>query len=215
VIGAATAWSAHRAAIEAFAHETGARADAAHDMAHLSRVVSMAGRLAADECAAIDIVLPAAWLHDCVHVPVTSPDRPRASVMAADVAVRLLVHIGYPAALHDGIHHAIAAHSFSARIAPHTVEARVVQDADRLDALGAIGIARCLMLGGQLGHVLYDVADPFAEQRPPDDRVASLDHFHTKLLTLAGTMQTDAGRREGARRTEYMRGYLTQLRGEI
>lgn len=175
----------------------------------------MAARLAADEGASIDIVLPAAWLHDCVHVPVTSPDRPRASVMAADVAVRLLERIGYPPALHEGIHHAIAAHSFSARIAPQTVEARVVQDADRLDALGAIGIARCLMLGGQMGRVLYDVADPFAEQRPPDDRVASLDHFYTKLLTLAGTMQTDAGRREGERRTAYMRGYLTQLRGEI
>ncbi len=184
-------------------------------MAHVSRVVSMAERLAAEESAAIDIVLPAAWLHDCVHVSVTSPDRPRASLMAADVAVHLLRRIGYPDGLHDGIHHAIAAHSFSARIAPHTVEACVVQDADRLDALGAIGIARCLMLGGQMGRVLYDVADPFAEQRPPDDRVASLDHFYTKLLTLGQTMQTDSGRREGARRTEYMRGYLTQLRSEI
>ncbi len=201
--------------ITAFAHDTGVRADAAHDLSHLSRVVAMATRLAAEESASIDIVLPAAWLHDCVHVPVTSPDRPRASVMAADTAVGLLERIGYPRALRDDIHHAIAAHSFSARIAPRTVEARVVQDADRLDALGAVGIARCLMLGGQLGRVLYDPADPFAEQRAADDRVSSLDHFYTKLLTLAGTMQTDAGRREGARRTEYMRGYLEQLRGEI
>jgi uncharacterized protein len=184
-------------------------------MAHLSRVVSMAQRLAAEEGASIDVVLPAAWLHDCVHVPVTSPDRPRASVMAADAAVGLLQRIAYPPVLHDRIHHAIAAHSFSARIAPATVEARVVQDADRLDALGAIGIARCLMLGGQLGRVLYDLGDPFAEHRPPDDRVASLDHFYTKLLTLGATMQTESGRREGARRTAYMHQYLTQLRGEI
>ncbi|MDZ7631629.1 MAG: hypothetical protein U5K74_09845 [Gemmatimonadaceae bacterium] len=98
---------------------------------------------------------------------------------------------------------------------PVTSEARVVQDADRLDALGAIGIARCLMLGGQLGRVLYDVDDPFAEHRAPDDRVSSIDHFYTKLLTLADTMQTASGRREAARRTAYMRGYLDQLRSEI
>ncbi len=211
----AAAWTTHRAAIEAYAHETGKRADAAHDMAHLARVVSMAGKLAGEEGASLDVVMPAAWLHDCVHVPVTSPDRPRASVMAADAALAMLSGIGYPEDTFAAIHHAIAAHSFSARIAPTTTEARVVQDADRLDALGAIGIARCLMLGGQLGRVLYDVDDPFAEHRTPDDRVSSIDHFFTKLLTLSGTMQTESGRREGAARTAYMRAYLEQLRREL
>jgi uncharacterized protein len=208
-------WAAHQSAIEAFAHETGKRADAAHDMAHLARVVAMAERLAAAEQASLAVVMPAAWLHDCVHVPVTSPDRPRASVMADDEAVLLLQQIGYPAMHHAAVHHAIAAHSFSARIAPETIEAKVVQDADRVDALGAIGIARCLMLGGQLGRVLYDPDDPFAEHRVPSDRVSSIDHFYTKLLTLTGTMQTEAGRREAERRTAYMHGYLDQLRSEL
>jgi uncharacterized protein len=202
-------------AIEAFARDAGLRADAAHDAAHLVRVVRMAARLANDEGASLDVVMPAAWLHDCVHVSVASPDRPRASVLAADTAVRLLSDVGYPAALHAGIHHAIAAHSFSARIAPLTCEARVVQDADRLDALGAIGIARCLMLGGQLGRVLYDANDPFAEHRVPSDRTSTIDHFYTKLLSLAGTMQTTAGRHEATRRTDYMRAYLAELHREI
>ena len=205
----------HRHAIEAYARETGQRADAAHDMAHLSRVVATAERLAAEEGANPDVVMPAAWLHDCVHVPVTSPERPRASVMAADEATAFLRDIGYPAALLAAVHHAIAAHSFSAKITPTTTDARVVQDADRLDAIGAIGIARCLMLGGQMGRVLYDPDDPFAERRTPADRVSSLDHFYTKLLTLAGTMQTASGRREGARRTAFMQAYLDQLRSEI
>ena len=208
-------WRAHRAAIEAFAHETGVRADAAHDMAHLARVVIAAQRLAASDGASLDIVMPAAWLHDCVHVPVTSPERSRASVMAGDAATTFLRGIGYPEALLPAIHHAIAAHSFSAKIAPTTVDARVVQDADRLDAIGAIGIARCLMLGGQMGRMLYDVADPFAEQRTPDDRVSSIDHFYTKLLKLADTMQTTSGRAEAERRTSFMREYLDQLRREI
>lgn len=211
----ATAWETHRTAIEAFAHETGLRADAAHDMAHLTRVVTAAERLSREEGAQLDVVMPAAWLHDCVHVAVTSPDRPRASVMAGDAAVAHLAAIGYPEALHEPIHHAIAAHSFSAKIAPRTVEAKVVQDADRLDAIGAIGVARCLMLGGQLGRVLYDAGDPFAERREPSDAVSSIDHFYTKLLTLAGTMQTASGRREAARRTAFMHAYLEQLRSEL
>lgn len=210
-----SAWDLHRASIEAFAHEAGQRADAAHDMAHLTRVVTTAQRLAREEGASLDVVMPAAWLHDCVHVPVTSRDRPRASVMAADDAVALLARLGYPGAHLDAVHHAIAAHSFSAKITPVTVEAKVVQDADRLDAIGAIGIARCLMLGGQLGRTLYDAADPFVEHRAPDDRASSLDHFYTKLLTLADTMQTASGRREAERRTVFMRGYLLQLRSEI
>jgi uncharacterized protein len=210
-----SAWQSHRASIEAFAHETGLRADAAHDMAHLTRVVTSAERLAVEEGASLDVVMPAAWLHDCVHVPVTSPDRPRASVMAGDAAVAQLRAIGYPEALHEAIHHAIAAHSFSAKIPPVTLEAQVVQDADRLDAIGAIGVARCLMLGGQLGRVLYDADDPFAERRAPSDAVSSIDHFYTKLLTLAGTMQTASGRREAARRTAFMHTYLGQLRSEI
>ena len=175
----------------------------------------MAERLAHGEGAAIDVVMPAAWLHDCVHVPVTSPDRPRASVMAGDAAVAFLRGIGFPASLHGAVHHAIAAHSFSARIAPESIEAKVVQDADRLDAIGAIGIARCLMLGGQLGRVLYDADDPFAERRAPSDAVSSIDHFYTKLLTLAGTMQTVSGRHEADRRTAFMVAYLQQLRSEI
>ncbi len=208
-------WEQHRVAIEAFAHHTAEQADAAHDMAHLARVVRSAEHLAREEAAAVDVVMPAAWLHDCVHVPVTSPDRPRASIMAGDVAVGFLRDIGYPAALYDAVHHAIAAHSFSARITPDSIEAKVVQDADRLDAIGAIGVARCLMLGGQLGRVLYDADDPFAERREPSDRVSSLDHFYTKLLTLAGTMQTASGRREAERRTAFMVAYLEQLRSEI
>ena len=208
-------WAAHSAAIAVFAHETGKRADAAHDMAHLARVVRTAQRLAADEGASLDVVLPAAWLHDCVHVRIGSPDRPRASVMAADVAVEFLAGIGYPVTFFEAIHHAIAAHSFSARITPDTTEARVVQDADRLDAMGAIGIARTMMLAGELGRILYDVEDPFAERRTPDDRVATIDHFYTKLLVIPDTMQTASGRREATRRKAYLLGYLEQLRSEI
>jgi uncharacterized protein len=122
---------------------------------------------------------------------------------------------GYPPDCLLDIRHAIEAHSFSAGIAPRTVEAKVVQDADRLDALGAIGIARCIAVGAALGRPIYQADDPFCAVREPDDSAASVDHFYTKLLGLAETMQTEAGRREAQRRSAFMRGYLEQLRSEI
>ena len=189
--------------------------DPGHGLAHLRRVVTTAVRLAGDEGARIDIVLPAAWLHDCVQVAKDSPERPRASRLAAAHAVAFLQQAGYPPEALPEVAHAIEAHSYSAGIAPRTVEAKVVQDADRIDALGAIGISRCVAVGAALGRPLYQPEDPFCEQREPDDRGASVDHFYAKLLKLAGTMQTAAGRREAARRTEFIRAFIAQLRSEI
>ena len=189
--------------------------DPAHDLAHVRRVVANARMLAAAEGADLAVVLPAAWLHDCVVVPKDSADRPRASRLAAAAAADFLAGRGYPAVHIPAIRHAIEAHSFTARIPPETLEARVVQDADRLDAIGAIGIARTLMLGAAMGKPLYDDAEPLPTTRPPDDARAVIDHFYTKLLRLAEMMQTETGRREGERRTALMRLYLDELGREL
>jgi uncharacterized protein len=135
--------------------------------------------------------------------------------MAAETAVTFLQSQSYPAQHLPAIAHAIAAHSFSAQIPPETIEAQVVQDADRLDAIGAIGIARAFIIGGQLGRPIYDEADPFCQEREPDDFVATVDHFYTKLFKLVDTMQTEAGRREAHIRTQFMRDFLVQLGREL
>ncbi|HEY8265213.1 MAG TPA: HD domain-containing protein [Steroidobacteraceae bacterium] len=190
-------------------------ADPGHGPAHLERVVATAMKLAAEEGARLEIVLPAAWLHDCVHVAKDSPDRTRASRLAAEHAVHFLEAAGYPATWLADIRHSIEAHSYSAGIVPRTIEAKVVQDADRLDALGAVGLARCIAVGAALGRPLYEPDDPFCRLRAPDDRGASLDHFYAKLLTLANTMQTPAGRREAERRTAFLRAFIAQLESEL
>lgn len=192
-----------------------ATADPAHDERHIARVVATARHLADAEGADPAVVLPAAWLHDCVTVAKDSPQRARASRLAAAAATEFLSAIGYPAGALPGIAHAIEAHSFSAGIPPRTIEARVVQDADRLDALGAVGVARAIALGGARGTPLYATVEPFPVARQPDDRASVIDHFYTKLLTLAGTMQTAAGRAEAAARTAFMREFLAQLGREI
>jgi uncharacterized protein len=192
-----------------------ATADAAHDEQHIARVVATARRLAEAEGADPAIVIPAAWLHDCVTVAKDSPQRSQASRLAAAAATEYLSGIGYPAETLPGIAHAVEAHSFSAGIPPRTIEARVVQDADRLDALGAVGIARTIALGGARGSRLYATEEPFPIMRQPDDRTSVIDHFYTKLLGLAGTMQTITGRAEAAARTAFMHDFLTQLGREI
>lgn len=190
-------------------------ADNAHDISHIRRVVKNTLQLTDSEHANIEITLPAAWLHDCVAVPKNSPLRSKASRLAAEAATGFLSEIAYDDRLLPDIAHAIEAHSFSANIPCRTLEARVVQDADRLDALGAIGIARCLAVGGRFDLPLFDSEDPFCERRKPDDRRYVIDHFYAKLFTLPDTMQTDAGRAEAKRRADLMRAYLEDLANEI
>lgn len=189
--------------------------DVAHDRAHIQRVVANARKLAREENAQLAIVIPAAWLHDCVTMHKDSDKRSKASRMAGAKAARFLKESGYAEEQIPAIEHAIAAHSFTAQIKPQTVEAKVVQDADRLDAIGAIGIARCFTVGGILGTRLYDPVEPFPEKRQADDRQNTIDHFFVKLLTLADTMQTSAGKAEAIKRTEFMQRFLKQFQEEI
>ncbi len=189
--------------------------DAAHDLAHFQRVVACARRLAQPEGARLEIVVPAAWLHDCVPVPKDSPQRTQGSRLSAARASEWLAEQGWPGEWIPDVAHAIEAHSFSAGIPPRTPEARVVQDADRLDALGANGLARTLMLAGAWGSALYQPADPFCERRAPDDRRYAVDHLFAKLLKLESTMQTAAGRAEAGRRTQFLRSFLAQLGEEL
>ncbi|UPR59157.1 HD domain-containing protein [Vibrio sp. ED004] len=189
--------------------------DAAHDISHIKRVVKTAKALCVQEQAKLEVVLPAAYLHDCFTFPKNHPDRAQSSQMAADKAISFLKSIGYPASYLDEIHHAIVTHSYSANITPETIEAQIVQDADRLDSLGAIGIARCLYVGQSFNAELYNHEDPLAEHRDLDDKRYSVDHFYVKLFKLAETMNTESAKLEANKRTDYMRDFLEQLGAEV
>lgn len=190
-------------------------ADAAHDLGHVRRVVANARQLTASENADARVTLPAAWLHDCVAIAKDDPRRSQGSRLAGEAAVAFLSTTDYPADLLDAVRHAIEAHSFSAAIPARSLEAKVVQDADRLDSLGAIGIARCLLVGGRLNRPLLCAEDPFCDRREPDDSRYTIDHFYAKLLTLPATMQTGAGRELAEQRAEVMKNYLDTLRAEL
>lgn len=189
--------------------------DAAHDISHVQRVVNTAKKLAVEEGADLSIVLPAAYLHDCFTYPKDHPNRKQSSIIAAKKAVAFLESIDYPQQYHDAIAHAIEAHSFSANIRPNTLEAKVVQDADRLDALGAIGVTRCIQVSTEFDAQLYDDKDIFAQQRELDDKQFTLDHFQTKLFKIAETMNTESARRKAQKRKAFMQAYIEQLHDEV
>lgn len=189
--------------------------DPAHDLLHFQRVVSLARKLCEQEGGQLEIVIPAAWLHDLVIVPKDSPLRSQASRLSAERAIEFLRSIDYPAKFYDGIAHAIQGHSFSANIEVKTLEAKIVQDADRLDGLGAIGIARCFATAGLLKRPFYSADDSFCEMRAPDDSRFTVDHFFKKLFKTAETLKTKSGIEEGQRRLEFMKSYLSFLRSEV
>lgn len=189
--------------------------DPAHDLAHVCRVVSIAKKLALEENANLEVVIPAAWLHDLVNLPKDHPERKKASVLAADEALVFLQSVNYSQKYFKEIHHAICAHSFSANIKPETIEAQIVQDADRLDALGAIGLARLFSITTQLGRPFYDFNDPFAQNRPLNDKDFGIDHIYIKLEKIVSTMNTNSARVEAVRRFKFIEEFLDELKKEI
>jgi uncharacterized protein len=188
-----------------------ASADSGHGLEHVERVVKNAIRIAETLTVDYEVLLPATWFHDCVCVAKNSPLRSQASRLAAKRALGMLEDLGYPTDKFDQISHAIEAHSFSAGIQCQSVEAQVLQDADRLEALGAIGLARCLMTGGAMGQRLYHPDDPFPTTRELRDDQQSID----QLLKLPSTMQTTAGREIAQKRAGFLVDFLIQLSLEI
>lgn len=194
-------------------HELGN--DPAHDLAHFERVAQTATQLCEAEGGKWEVVLPAAWLHDFVIIAKNDARRSQASKLSAEAAIAYLQSINYPEEFFSEIAHAIEIHSFSAKLEAKTLEAQIVQDSDRLDALGAIGIARCFATAGVMKSSLYEPHDPFGLSRARDDRAFALDHFYVKLFEIVKTLKTAAGRREGEVRLETMNYFIQELGREL
>lgn len=205
--------------IEAFVRQRMAQDKTGHDIQHLERVVANAQRLMAAESQPIktSIVLAAAWLHDVIDDKVTSnPAQARREV------AELLIQAGATLPERDAILEIMDRQSFSKNLQERqslSLEGQIVQDADRLDALGAIGIARAFYYGGSRGHDLYNDLPPrdLSQLSQEDYRQnqSSLAHFDEKLLKLADLMNTASGRAIAQDRTAFMRQYLAQFWAEI
>jgi uncharacterized protein len=188
--------------------------DAAHDLAHLLRVALWTGKILADP-GQIEHAIAAALLHDLVNVPKNHPNRTKASELSATAARPILRRVGFEATAEDKIAVAIRQHSFSRGERPESELAKALQDADRLEALGSIGIMRTYSTGVRMGTQYFNPSDPWAHERSLDDRQFSLDHFFVKLLKLPESMNTAAGRQEALERVKPMEAFLTSLEREL
>ncbi|MEP2891156.1 HD domain-containing protein [Tateyamaria sp.] len=188
--------------------------DGAHDIWHLRRVWTNCTRIADALDATLDrqVLLIAAYLHDIVNVPKDDPRRKGAADLSAQHAVSWMTKRDLPGA--QAVAHAIRGHSYSANAPCETLEAQVLQDADRLEALGAIGIARCFNVAGQMGAGLVHGHDPLAATRDLDDRSYALDHFEVKLFGIAKTLNTAPAQKMAAQRVDVMRAFVAQLADE-
>jgi uncharacterized protein len=189
--------------------------DGSHDVAHLLRVFRNAMRIQAAEGGNARLLAAAVLLHDCVAVEKNSPLRTQASRLAAEKASGVLEKMGWTDKDIAAVAHAITTHSFSANIPPESLEAKILQDADRLDAIGMVGAARCFYIAGRMGSGLYDPADPMAQERPLDDKSFAIDHFETKLFKLADGFQTSTGRALATERHERLKHVLDLFLDEI
>lgn len=191
--------------------------DASHDLAHFKRVANTARRIAHKESHTADplIILSAAYLHDIVSLPKNHPESHMSSRYAALKARDILEQMQFPKERILAVCHAIEAHSFSAKIQPETIEAKIIQDADRMEALGALGIMRTFYVSGRMGIAPYDPADMLAKHRQLDDKSFGLDHFYCKLYKLPELLQTDGGKEIALKRAEFLKYFENQLIADI
>ena len=205
------AWRTQLAALAA----RDAGTDGAHDSAHLDRVWRNAQALLVHHPEAdVLVVLAASYLHDLVNLPKNDPARDQASRRSAELARQLLAPLGFPPEKLDAVAHAIEAHSFSAAIPATTIEAKIVQDADRLDGLGLVGLARMFYIAGRMESGLAHPTDPLGADRDHDDRRFALDHIVVKLNKLPDMMQTEAARAVGRERLAQLMTFRDQFAAE-
>jgi len=196
-------------------HTVAERADGSHDLSHLHRVWSNVCAIRNKEGGDHQLLLAATLLHDCVAVEKNSPFRSSASRLAAAKASELLAEMGWDEERIDAVAHAIESHSYSANITPTTLEAKILQDADRLDAIGMVGVARLFYVSGRMGSHLYDPIDPQSQNRELDDKRYAVDHFTTKIFTLAEGFQTRTGKQMAQVRHERAQRFLREFMDEI
>jgi uncharacterized protein len=195
--------------------EARATSEPAHDFAHVLRVTESARRIAEAEGARLDVVLPATLLHELFNYPKGHPESSRSGDVCAEHALAVLAEEGVAADLAAAIATCIREHPFSRGIVPQTLEGKVVQDADRLDSIGAIGIARCMASCAQMKRPFYSPVDPFCRTREPSDKEWGIDHFYKKLLRIPEVLHTPAARAMAEERVAVMTAFLAQLEREI
>lgn len=190
--------------------------DPSHDIYHALRVLLIAEKIAFQERADMDIIIPAALFHDIVNYPKNDPGKMLNPDKSAIVAKNILKNIGnFPNSKIKKVSEAIKYCSFSKNILPHFIEAKILQDADGLEATGAISIMRTFSSAGTLKKPFYNTQDTFCKKRKPDDSKYALDLFFTRLLQIEKRLHTSMTKQIAKKRIVFLKKFLHELEIEI
>ncbi|WP_297439085.1 HD domain-containing protein [Thermococcus sp.] len=170
-----------------------------HGFSHVKRVFNLCLHIGKEEGADLEILALAALLHDIARPLESSGKVKDHALEGARIARQYLTSMGYPAERAEAVAHAIEAHRFSRGPEPRTLEAKILSDADKLDAIGAIGVARVFMYSGEHGRSIED----------------SLAHFEEKILQLRGLMYTETAKQLARERHRFTEEFVKRLRREI
>jgi uncharacterized protein len=190
--------------------------DTSHDFEHALRVLSNAERISLKEGGDLDIIVPSALFHDLIVYQKDNPDKYKSQEESAELAEKILLALtDFPSSKIAMIKTCILECSFSRGIIPDSIESKILQDADGLEATGAISIMRTYSSTGQMKHPFYNSEDPFCENRTPDAHTYALDLFYERLLKVTMRMHTKTAKDISIRRTDFLFKFLDEFKLEL
>lgn len=199
----------------------------AHNLDHVYRVYKLCEYLSQfEENVDIDVLLISALLHDIARVKESRDMTGEIdhAVLGSQMAAEILKNLGYEDEIINKIKYCIKAHRFRTGNKPQTIEEKILFDADKLDAIGAIGIARTFMLSGQFGQSisLNEPQNRYLEENTTENgRLKDVSkhtpfiEYEIKFKKIPGQLYTGKGKELGIKRLEYMEGFFNKLKNEI
>jgi len=181
-----------------------------HDKSHVERVYNLALRIAKEERADMDVVKAAVLLHDVARAMEDEGKIADHAMESARMARKTLEEVNFPKEKTARVIHCIEAHRFRKGVKASSLEAKILQDADRLDIIGAIGIARVFMRGGWSNQPMYDPTIPPKEKY--DGRSSTpVNHIYEKILKVKDTINTKTAKQIAGERHRFVEQFLDRL----
>lgn len=189
--------------------------DPSHDFQHILRVLNLVIKIGKSINADLDIVIPAALFHDTVVYKKNSPESKNEANESAEIAEQILSGFKeYPKNKIEYVKICIKECSFSKGIKPNSIESKVLQDADRLEATGSISIMRTFASTGHMNMPLYAKEDPLCKKGAVKFR-SGVDLFYNRLLIVEKTMHTKFAKKIAKKRTIFLKKFLKQFEEEL
>jgi uncharacterized protein len=192
------------------------KSDPSHDIYHAKRVLFLSKEIADIEDADLEIIIPSALFHDVINYPKNHAKRLDSSQESAEFAKKFLEKIEYfPKQKINKVYESIKLCSFTKNLKADFIEAKILQDADGLESVGALAIMRTFSSAGVLNREFYNEDDPFCKKRPPDDSKYALDLFYTRLLKIEKRLHTQRAKAIAEKRIIFMKNFLEELEFEL